>query len=408
MRETPYQANRALAVLSKMLQLAEVWGFRPMKSNPCYLIEKFKERPKERYLSEAELSRLGEVLAQVEREKLVDVFVVAAIRLLIFTGARVSEILNLQWQHVDLNNGTLRLPDSKTGAKVIFLSVPAANVLKKMPKLVGSPWVIPSEEPENPWVNINKPWLKIREMAKLEGVRIHDLRHTFASIAVQSGLSLEMVGGLLGHSQASTTKRYSHLSNRFLSTEKQKSGRQVGQSPQHPEEKAEGIGFAEGKIAPADLPLEAFRNGPPLWPTPPFGPDSEDKNPRQEKAPGTAFGPSAFLPSEPCSVSRPRGREMDALRAPSRPIAPQGVRGRWAGTDQQGQIKKAGTAFLMRWGEGSKPNTQQGVEDKRRGAMWPPWLCSVADALPVEIGIPLTLKNAGSDLGETPEEGMDI
>nr|WP_320131707.1 tyrosine-type recombinase/integrase [uncultured Holophaga sp.] len=240
MRETPYQANRALAVLSKMLQLAEVWGFRPMKSNPCYLIEKFKERPKERYLSEPELSRLGEVLAQVEREKLVDVFVVAAIRLLIFTGARVSEILNLQWHHVDLNNGTLRLPDSKTGAKVIFLSVPAANVLKKMPKLVGSPWVIPSEEPENPWVNINKPWLKIRELAKLEGVRIHDLRHTFASMAVQSGLSLEMVGGLLGHSQASTTKRYSHLSNRFLSTENKKVGDKLAKALSTPKKKSKG------------------------------------------------------------------------------------------------------------------------------------------------------------------------
>jgi len=191
-------------------------------------------------LSEAELSRPGEVLAQVEREKQVDVFVVAAIRLLIFTGARVSEILNLQWQHVDLNNGTLRLPDSKTGAKVIFLSVPAANVLKKMPKLVGSPWVIPSEEPENPWANINKPWLKIRELAKLEGVRIHDLRHTFASMAVQSGLSLEMVGGLLGHSQASTTKRYSHLSNRFLSTENKKVGDKLAKALSTPKKKPKG------------------------------------------------------------------------------------------------------------------------------------------------------------------------
>jgi len=211
LRATPYQANRVLAVLSKMLKMAELWGYRPQASNPCYYIQKYKEHSRERYLTAAELRRLAGVLAEVEETKEQSLFAVAAIRLLMFTGARLNEILRLRWDEVDLESGILRLKDSKTGAKAIFLNKPAVEVLEALPQLLDNPYVIAGDKEGAYLVNLEKPWDAIRELAKIEGVRIHDLRHTFASYAVQGGMSLEMIGALLGHSQASTTKRYAHL-----------------------------------------------------------------------------------------------------------------------------------------------------------------------------------------------------
>lgn len=211
LRATPYQANRVLAVLSKMLKMAELWGYRPQASNPCYYIQKFKEHSRERYLTAAELRRLAGVLAEVEETKEQSIFAVAAIRLLMFTGARLNEILRLRWEEVDLESGILRLKDSKTGAKAIFLNKPAVEVLDTLPQMLGNPYVIAGDKEGTYLVNLEKPWDAIREKAKIQGVRIHDLRHTFASYAIQGGMSLEMIGALLGHSQTSTTKRYAHL-----------------------------------------------------------------------------------------------------------------------------------------------------------------------------------------------------
>jgi integrase len=210
MRDTPGAANRTLALLSKMLNLAEKWELRPDGSNPCRHVDKYPERKMERFLSVDELGRLGAVLAEAERTATELPSVIAAVRLLMFTGARFGEILNLEWSHVDFERSCLRLPESKTGAKVIHLNAPALEVLNGIER-DGSPWVIAGRDPDKPLVNLRKPWHRIRAKAGLEGVRLHDLRHSFASVGAAGGLSLPMIGALLGHTQAATTQRYAHL-----------------------------------------------------------------------------------------------------------------------------------------------------------------------------------------------------
>ena len=138
----------------------------------------------------------------------------AALRLLIFTGARVNEILGLRWEHVDLQRGLLRIPDSKTGAKAIQLNAPALELLAgRHEERGGSSWVIPGHVPGEHLVNLGKIWRRIRERAELEDVRLHDLRHSFASMGAAAGLSLPLIGALLGHRQPSTTQRYAHLAD---------------------------------------------------------------------------------------------------------------------------------------------------------------------------------------------------
>ena len=138
--------------------------------------------------------------------------VIATVRLLTFTGARAGEILGLRWEHVDLVSGCLRLPTSKTGRKVIHLNGPSLAVLSDLAqRRTGNPWVIEGAKPGCPLVNIRKPWHRIREAAGLPDVRLHDLRHSFASVAVAGGLSLPIIGALLGHTQPATTARYAHL-----------------------------------------------------------------------------------------------------------------------------------------------------------------------------------------------------
>ena len=210
MRDTPGAANRTLALLSKMMNLAEKWGLRLDGSNPCRHVDKYPERKMERFLSGDELGRLGAILSEAERTATELTSVIAAIRLLMFTGARLGEILNLRWDQVDPERTCLRLPESKTGAKVIHLNAPALEVLNGIER-DGSPWVIAGRDPDKPLVNLRKPWHRIRAKAGLEGVRLHDLRHSFASVGAAGGLSLPMIGALLGHTQAATTQRYAHL-----------------------------------------------------------------------------------------------------------------------------------------------------------------------------------------------------
>lgn len=210
MRDTPGAANRTLALVSKMLNLAEKWGLRPDGSNPCRHVDRYPERKMERFLSVDELGRLGAVLAEAERTATELRSVIAAVRLLMFTGARLGEILNLEWSHVDFERSCLRLPESKTGAKVIHLNAPALEVLNGIER-DGSPWVIAGRDPDKPLVNLRKPWHRIRKAAGLDNVRLHDLRHSFASVGAAGGLSLPMIGALLGHTQAATTQRYAHL-----------------------------------------------------------------------------------------------------------------------------------------------------------------------------------------------------
>jgi integrase len=260
LRATPRKANHAIAVLSKMLGWAVDHGLRPELPNPCQRIAKNKERRHERFLSAEELARLGRVLRDAEQrgevaqeasELLTDLrrqkhnarlrvddaavtalsaridqllasikatgqaaspSAIAAIRLLIFTGARLSEIRTAEWSWVDLARGTLRLPDSKTGAKTIYLNAPARAVLERVERIDGNPYIIAGHKIGAYMINLEKPWQAIRKAAELEDVRLHDLRHSFASVGAAGGLSLPLVGALLGHSQPATTARYAHLS----------------------------------------------------------------------------------------------------------------------------------------------------------------------------------------------------
>ena len=211
LRHSRYQANRSLALMSKMFNLAEVWGVRPDGSNPCRHVKKFKEEKRERYLSADELARLGEVLRECEQEGIESASEINLIRLLIFTGCRLTEIQTLKWENVDLENRVLRLPDSKTGAKIVHIDGAAARILIGIERLDDNPWVIPGKLPHTHWQEPQRPWRRIRARAGLDDVRIHDLRHTFASVAVSGGQGLPMIGKMLGHTQVQTTARYAHL-----------------------------------------------------------------------------------------------------------------------------------------------------------------------------------------------------
>ena len=210
-RDTPYQSNRNLEIVSKMFNLAEMWGLRPDGSNPCRHVKKYKEEKRERYLSADEMARLGEVLRQCEQEGIESGSTINLIRLLVFTGCRLSEIQILKWDYVDLDNGVLRLPDSKSGEKIVHIGEAAARILSGVERLDDNPWVIPGKLQNTHLQEPQRPWRRIRARAGLDNVRIHDLRHTFASVAVSGGQGLPMIGKMLGHTQVQTTARYAHL-----------------------------------------------------------------------------------------------------------------------------------------------------------------------------------------------------
>lgn len=236
LRKQKTTANRVLAVVGSMYSFAARRGLVPEGFNPTRGIEKYKEQGRERYLTTDELKRLGQALTEAETigvpwmlnpispkskhtphntRTLVDAAAVAALRLLIFTGARLREILHLKWEYVDLGRGLLLLPDSKTGKKAIVLNEAAAGVIRALMPSEGTvarqAYVIPGEVDGQPRTDLKRPWAAITRQADLANLRIHDLRHTFASIGAGASLGLPIVGKLLGHSQPQTTARYAHL-----------------------------------------------------------------------------------------------------------------------------------------------------------------------------------------------------
>ncbi len=206
LHNTPVAADRSAPILSVIMRQAEIYGYRPEGTNPCAGIKRYRRQGRERFLSTAELRRLGEVLARHEADH---PQAVAIIRLLLLTGCRKGEIITLKWRHY--REGKLFLPDSKTGPRTVSLSAEAAEVLSAIPREPGNPWVIPGTRAGQRLSSIFEPWARVRARAGLEDVRIHDLRHSYASRALALGESLPVIAKLLGHAQIQTTARYTHL-----------------------------------------------------------------------------------------------------------------------------------------------------------------------------------------------------
>ena len=217
LRETPRAANRALSVLSKMFSLAAAWGLAADGTNPCKGVRKYKEKKRERFLTRDEYRRLGQVLVEAELEAeagvegAVSLYAIAALRLLMLTGCRLNEILTLRWDDIDRTAGEFRLRDGKTGARMVPLTPTAETVLAGIVRARGNPWVIVGKQPGTHLSTITADWYRLRAHAGLDDVRIHDLRHSYASRALAAGESLSMIGKLLGHADIQSTARYAHL-----------------------------------------------------------------------------------------------------------------------------------------------------------------------------------------------------
>ncbi|MCP4315711.1 MAG: site-specific integrase [Hyphomicrobiales bacterium] len=234
MASTPRQANFVLSVVSKAFNLAELWGMRPEYSNPVRGVKRYPENERERFLSEEELSRLGTALREAEKEGLpwiikepvskhlprdvatrrsaVNREALAAIHLLLFTGARRSEILSLEWNHVDMDAGTITLPARKGGGRKAHpVSEGALSVIAGIPKVSGSKWVLPRGSDPDRHVSVEvveSTWRRLRRHAGLDDVRLHDLRHTVGTFAAQAGGNAFLISHLLRHRNVAITNRY--------------------------------------------------------------------------------------------------------------------------------------------------------------------------------------------------------
>ncbi len=253
LRTTPYNANRVLSLLGSFFGYAERQGVRAKHSNPAHEVEPYTEEARERFMTPAEVGRLGEALTRAERTgvpipdairgrrhgmsakrrakltgrkrgpyksaakgKVVKLqpanpFAVAAVRFLLLTGWREREALTLRWADLNLERGTATLPDTKTGRSQRVIGAPAVLLLSDLPRVDQSPYVFPGREKGKPLTEISRVWYAVRAAAELEDVRLHDLRHSFASVSASSGGSLLLIGKLLGHKDTATTSRYAHL-----------------------------------------------------------------------------------------------------------------------------------------------------------------------------------------------------
>lgn len=270
--KTPFQANRTIAVISALYSFASKRGLLPEDTNPARHVEKFPENSRERFLSIEELEKLGSAIREAEtvgiawqidpdkkikhvpkgkRETIIGEHAAAALRLLVFTGARLREILHLKWSEVDLERGLLLLADSKTGKKAIVLNAPSMDILSKLPRI--GEYVIAGDsagtEAEKPRSDLKRPWAVVSRHAGLDGVRLHDLRHTYASYGAGGGMGLPIIGKLLGHSQASTTQRYAHLDNDPLSKASNAIASTIAAAMGEPVKTAEIVQFKKGGVA---------------------------------------------------------------------------------------------------------------------------------------------------------------
>jgi integrase len=240
----PGTAAQCVALVSTLMAFAISRKLR--SENPAAGIKKPAVRKMERFLSEKEITRLARAL-DAETAASGNPYPSAAIKLLLLTGARRGEIANLQWQNVDFDQKYLRLPDSKTGAKVIYLNDPALDIIRSLPRLSNNLYLIPGNRVGSPSGAIDRAWSRVRLTAGLSDVRLHDLRHSFASIGIVDGLSLPVIGALLGHKHAATTARYAHLAPGPLRTANDAVGSRI----------AAAMGLAASAKALTSLPKSA-------------------------------------------------------------------------------------------------------------------------------------------------------
>ncbi len=211
--EIPAMANMVVETLTYMYKLAKGWDMVPEDhDDPCRSIPMNPKKKRERFLTDAEFTRLGQVLDEVSGNgSQVSAGAVTTIRLLMLTGCRKNEIMTLPWKHVDLDRAEMRIVNGKTGDRTVHLSPAAVNVLAALPREPDNPWVVPGAKPGTHMADIDGAWQSIRAKAGLDDVRIHDIRHSFASRALALGEGLPIIGRLLGHRRIETTARYAHL-----------------------------------------------------------------------------------------------------------------------------------------------------------------------------------------------------
>lgn len=212
LKKTPYRANRVVALLSKMFNLAIRWEMR--SDNPAKGIERFPEPKRERYLSGEERVRLLNAMSEHSAQSTINHQTVQAFRLAMLTGARIGEVLGAAWDQLDLAKAVWTKPSAITKQKTthrVVLNAPTVALLTELQNTSKSPYLFPSPTGAGPQTDYKKAWAKIRDTADLPGLRVHDLRHNFASEGASAGLSLPMIGALLGHTNPATTARYAHL-----------------------------------------------------------------------------------------------------------------------------------------------------------------------------------------------------
>ena len=211
LRDTPAAANQAMWVLSKMFVLAENWGMVPPGRKPGRHVRQYREKSRERFLTPEEFRRLGAALKRYETEGSMMPSAIAAVRLLMLTGCRSDEVLSLKWDDVDHTARVLRLRDSKTGPRMVPLTGPVVKVLDGIERADDVPWVLRGAKPGSRLACLSWHWRRIRKETGLHGVRVHDLRHSYASRALALGEGLPAIGRLLGHVRVGTTAKYAHL-----------------------------------------------------------------------------------------------------------------------------------------------------------------------------------------------------
>jgi integrase len=203
-------ATRTVGLLGGIMSFAVSRDLR--NDNPVRGVKRFADKKGEKFLSGTDFGNLGRALADLEAEG-ANPSAIAIIRLLATTGARKGEIVSLRWSEVDMERGFLRLGDSKTGAKAIPIGAPALQVIECVERVGDSPFVFPASKGAGHFQGVERVWRKVRQAAGLPELRLHDLRHSFASVGLARGSTLPIIGAILGHADVKTTSRYAHLAD---------------------------------------------------------------------------------------------------------------------------------------------------------------------------------------------------